>query len=285
MRLRTNGSALSSSEVWEKKPLLLRRHKKWYNDGWFSSEELDRILREHQLEFSVNIDITSYEDGERQTHNPSGRAYASNVWEFFKEGCSVRLLNPQTFSQPMWLLNSTLQEHFGCCVGANVYLTPADTQGFAPHYDDIEAFVLQIEGRKLWKLYHPRDVSQVLPRYSSPNFSQEEVGELMMEVVLEPGDLLYFPRGTIHQASTLPDSHSLHITVSTFQKNSWAGLLEKLVPAALETAVAEDAELRRGLPLDYLDYMGVVNSDTVSTPTLLSYSLSPQWKKKIKIRG
>lgn len=59
----------------------------------------------------------------------------------------------------------------------------------------------------------------------------------------------------------------------------------QLVPAALETAVAEDAELRRGLPLDYLDYMGVVNSDTVSTPTLLSYSLSPQWKKKIKIRG
>ena len=40
--------------------------------------------RQHELEFSTNIDITSYEDGERQTHNPLGRAYASNVWEFFK---------------------------------------------------------------------------------------------------------------------------------------------------------------------------------------------------------
>jgi bifunctional lysine-specific demethylase and histidyl-hydroxylase NO66 len=30
--------------------------------------------------------------------------------------------------------------------GANVYLTPPGQQGFAPHYDDIEAFLLQIEG-------------------------------------------------------------------------------------------------------------------------------------------
>ena len=35
------------------------------------------------------------------------------------------------------------------------YLTPAGSQGFAPHYDDIEAFVLQLEGRKEWKLYSP----------------------------------------------------------------------------------------------------------------------------------
>ena len=36
------------------------------------------------------------------------------------------------------------------------YLTPPGTQGFAPHYDDIEAFVIQLEGKKHWKLYNPR---------------------------------------------------------------------------------------------------------------------------------
>ena len=36
------------------------------------------------------------------------------------------------------------------------YLTPAGSQGFAPHYDDIDAFVLQLEGRKHWKVYSPR---------------------------------------------------------------------------------------------------------------------------------
>ena len=30
------------------------------------------------------------------------------------------------------------------------------------------------------------------------------------------------------QANTLPDSHSLHVTVSTYQKNTWGTLLEKV---------------------------------------------------------
>jgi lysine-specific demethylase/histidyl-hydroxylase NO66 len=29
-------------------------------------------------------------------------------------------------------------------VGANVYLTPPGTQGFAPHWDDVEVFMLQL---------------------------------------------------------------------------------------------------------------------------------------------
>ena len=47
------------------------------------------------------------------------------------------------------------------------YLTPAGSQGFAPHYDDIEAFVLQLEGKKHWRLYSPRNKEEVLPRFSS----------------------------------------------------------------------------------------------------------------------
>ncbi len=51
-------------------------------------------------------------------------------------------------------------------VGSCRYLTPAGTQGFAPHWDDIEAFVLQLEGSKRWKVYPPPDGNQ-LPRFSS----------------------------------------------------------------------------------------------------------------------
>lgn len=76
-----------------------------------------------------------------------------------------------------------MQEYFHCLVGANAYLTPPNSQGFAPHYDDIEAFVLQIEGRKKWKLYKPRHYADVLPRYSSENFNQSEIGKPVLSAV------------------------------------------------------------------------------------------------------
>ena len=34
------------SELWEKKPLLVKRHMPNYNDGWFSTVELDKVMRE-----------------------------------------------------------------------------------------------------------------------------------------------------------------------------------------------------------------------------------------------
>ncbi|XP_023662418.2 ribosomal oxygenase 1 [Paramormyrops kingsleyae] len=248
-------------EMWEKKPALIRRHNPEYYKGLFSTTEIDRILREDDVQFGVNLDVTSYTNGQRETHNPPGRALPFAVWDFYKRGCSLRILNPQSFSSTVWNVLSILQERFGSMAGANVYLTPPGTQGFAPHYDDIEAFVIQLEGKKHWRVYNPRSEDEVLPVLSSPNFSQSEIGKPILEVVLEAGDLLYFPRGFIHQGDCLPDDHSLHITISSYQKNSWGDLLHKLVPAALEMAMEEDVEFRKGLPLDYLTYMGVQNSD------------------------
>ncbi|XP_049445901.1 ribosomal oxygenase 1 [Epinephelus fuscoguttatus] len=248
-------------DVWEKKPILVQRKNPDYYKGLFSTAEFDRILRQEDVQFGVNLDVTSYTNGKRETHNPPGRALPYTVWDFYGSGCSLRMLNPQAFSSTVWSVLSILQEHFGSMAGANVYLTPPGTQGFAPHYDDIEAFVVQLEGKKHWRVYNPRTEDEVLAVFSSENFDQAVIGKPILEVVLEAGDLLYFPRGFIHQGDCLPDAHSLHITISSYQKNSWGDLLHKVVPAALEIAMEEDVEFRQGLPLDYLTYMGVQNSD------------------------
>ncbi|XP_022622450.1 ribosomal oxygenase 1 isoform X1 [Seriola dumerili] len=248
-------------ETWEKKPILVQRKNPDYYKGLFSTAEFDRILREEDVQYGVNLDVTSYTNGKRETHNPPGRALPFSVWDFYERGCSLRMLNPQAFSSTVWNMLSILQEQFGSMAGANIYLTPPGTQGFAPHYDDIEAFVVQLEGKKHWRVYNPRSDDEVLPVISSPNFDQADIGKPILEVVLEAGDLLYFPRGFIHQGDCLPDAHSLHITISSYQKNSWGDLLQKVVPAALEIAMEEDVEFRQGLPLDYLTYMGVQNSD------------------------
>lgn len=41
------------------------------------------VLQEN-IHFGVNLDITSYRDDKRETHNPDGRAYAPVVWDFYQ---------------------------------------------------------------------------------------------------------------------------------------------------------------------------------------------------------
>lgn len=246
---------------WEKAPLHIKRNKVNYYKLLMSTPIMDDLLRKYNILFTQNIDITSYSDGKRETHNPPGRALPSVVWDYYANGCSVRMLNPQTFIPKLHTLNASLQEYFGCFVGANSYLTPPDSQGFAPHYDDIEAFILQIEGKKRWRLYKPRNDEEYLPRYSSKNFDQSEIGKPILDVVVEAGDLLYFPRGTIHQGETVDGCHSLHITLSCYQKNSWGNFFEELIPEALKTSIESNSEFRQGLPLNYLNEIGCVHSN------------------------
>ena len=234
------------TDSWEQRPLHIKRRDPKYYKDLFSTKELDRILRDQHVIYGKNLDVTSYNEKEgRQTYNPGGRVFPAVLWDFYNNGCSVRMLNPQTFSETVWKGCATLQEFFQSMVGANVYLTPPGTQGFAPHYDDVEVFMLQLEGKKRWRLYEPRSSQEKLPRFSSGNFDQDEIGRPCMDVVLEAGDLIYMPRGTIHQGTCFPDKHSLHITISCHQLNSFGDLLEKIVPAALKTAIEEDVEFRQ----------------------------------------
>lgn len=101
-----------NSKIWEQRPLFLSRHKPQYNNGWFSTKQLDSILREvckflfiqwtfqwlacllqNSVEFTTNIDITSYQDGQRETHNPDGRAVPQVVWDFFQVSVSICWVN------------------------------------------------------------------------------------------------------------------------------------------------------------------------------------------------
>jgi len=64
--------------------------------------------------------------------------------------CYLRLTIAPRRYQASYELCSCLQEHFGFPVGCSAYLTPASAQGFPPHYDDVEVFVLQLQGSKRW---------------------------------------------------------------------------------------------------------------------------------------
>ena len=81
---------------------------------------------------------------------------------------------------------------------------------------------------------------------------------------LQVGDILYMPRGTIHQA-VAQESASTHLTISTYQGFSYGVLAQAVLQTALEgqeKPVCLPHTLRQGLPWGFLYQYGMQVSKT-----------------------
>lgn len=149
----------------------------------------------------------------------------------FQQGATI-ILQQLHFADAL-LANfcDALETVFSASAQTNVYLTPPNNQGFNTHYDDHDVFVMQISGRKHWKLYQ----KPIDNPYRGENFRPNmfEPGEVQYEFTLEAGDCVYIPRGLMHDAVSDNDTASLHITVGIVVKK-WADLmLEAMSEVAL----------------------------------------------------
>ncbi|CAN8063808.1 unnamed protein product [Agarophyton chilense] len=255
------------STYFEKKPLLLRNARCKF-DSLTSLDEVKHLVTSGKLQYGKHVDVTSYDaHGGRQTLNGQG-VCGEKAWKQLEQnGCSIRMLRPQEHVEAIYRVCAHLEAFVECMVGANVYVTPAQSQGFAPHFDDIDAFVCQVEGRKRWRVYKRReDGLDELPRKSSIDFEQQEVekGGRCVDTVLEQGDMLYMPRGYVHQAESC-ELRSVHVTLSMFQQWTWADLLLQSFRTAIEQHAVRDVRLRRSLPLRFTSYMGVCHSAAGAT--------------------
>ncbi len=231
-------------EYFERKPLLLQgRGADRYRDV-LSFEALDTVLTTRDLK---HPDVLAVDAAKQLTEQ-----------DFTFEGGFIDVLRiSQLYADGATLIFNQLERQWpalaGFCrdleaalstdVQANVYLTPKKSQGFRPHYDSHDVFVLQVEGRKHWLVY---DTPMVLP-LRRQDFDPEafKPGEVTQEFILEPGDMFYLPRGVMHDARAL-EGESLHITVG-IKPVTWADALVELVARA----ALNDPSLRRSLPPGY----------------------------------
>jgi bifunctional lysine-specific demethylase and histidyl-hydroxylase NO66 len=146
---------------------------------------------------------------------------------------------------PLVEFASQLSADLGHPVQINSYVTPPQNRGFAPHYDVHDVFVLQVEGRKRWRIHEPvvRDPLDNQPWEQHPEtVAARAQDEPLLDCVLEPGDALYLPRGTIHAAAALGET-SIHLTVGVHPVTRY-----QLVRQLLEIA-QDDPALRASLPM------------------------------------
>ncbi|XP_073769718.1 ribosomal oxygenase 2 isoform X3 [Danio rerio] len=233
---------------WERQPLVLHRSDAalaGYYGSLFPLSGLRRLCA-RGLQYGTDINTCRCVRGQKRLLNRAGAVdFCLLERDFLEKKATIQFHQPQRFQDELWRIQERLECFFGCLVGSNVYITPAGAQGLPPHYDDVEVLILQLEGQKHWRLYEP-----TVPLAREYSLEPEgRIGAPTHDFILQAGDLLYFPRGTIHQADTPAGAgHSTHLTLSTYQNMSWGDLLLDLMPGCVFDRMKTDCELRTGLP-------------------------------------
>ncbi|XP_029375290.1 ribosomal oxygenase 2 isoform X2 [Echeneis naucrates] len=235
-------------EYWEKKPLHLQRFDcsmASYYQSLFQLSDLPNLCSQ-ALRFYRDINIVCCSNGQKKVLNKEGKVKSSVLNKYLVQNkATIQVHQPQRFKDELWRIQEKLECFFGALVGSNVYITPQESQGLPVHYDDVEVFILQLEGQKQWHLYSP--TVPLAAEYSVE--AVDRLGSPTHDLLLKAGDLLYFPRGTIHQASTPAGvNHSTHLTLSTYQRMSWGDLLLDAFPGFLYDRSRTDISLREGIP-------------------------------------
>jgi ribosomal protein L16 Arg81 hydroxylase len=225
------------SKYWLTRHLFCRGRADRFS-GLLSWPALNAILEHHWREtfrFRLalqgrDLDAASYAD--LGGHTP--RIRAKDLIDHLRRGATLSFDAIDEVHEPLTRLAESFETFFRGGTKINIYAGWRALHGLDLHRDNQEIFILQLEGRKRWLLYGV-SVDGVdcgdLSRTSDPPSGAE------FDQVLQPGDLLYIPRGCYHIAVPMNEP-ALHLTLGVKNPRG-SDLLHWLVDRARTTSVAE----------------------------------------------
>jgi len=240
-------------EVWGSRPLVRRAAAGAGFHDLLSPADVDELLGSRALRLPF---FTLVQDGAaipttRYTRSVNaGNRRISDLPDSAKvaalhgSGATVVLQALHRVHPPLGEFCRGLAEQLGHQTQVNAYITPPGAQGFAAHHDTHDVLVLQVDGTKRWTIREPL---VVLPLPAQPSSALDPAAAaaspVHAEVELRAGDVLYLPRGWLHEAATT-DERSVHLTVGLLH-TTWHDVLADAVDTLAVTALP----LRAALPL------------------------------------
>jgi ribosomal protein L16 Arg81 hydroxylase len=236
------------SQYYGKRPLHIRRAGsagenplpwKRFNEALaitpYWNEETLKVFYKNRLALKENYcDLSTASEGGKSAADPQ------KVKALLGLGASLVANHIHRVCPEVDRLCHMLQRTFAATVGANVYCSFKHVQAFNTHFDLHDVFAFQAEGEKTWRIYETRadnPVSPLPPGDEVERWLIESRGKVLFEARMQPGDILYLPRGQYHDAITGDDA-SLHVTY--WVKPATGLALFKI----LETAAMGDRDFR-----------------------------------------
>jgi cupin superfamily protein len=219
----------------------------WFGFDW---AQLDRIITESGIELKIG----AVRDG---VHVESVLRGCTSIAPLLQSGLTVcargeDLGKHSPFQQLAARLVTELET---IAVDFSCYLSPHDG-GFGMHFDHHPVFIVQLEGEKRWR-YGARPAvpwaTTGLPNRDATTLAmylgvcpwadgaRVEPRDLE-EATLVPGDVLFLPAGTWHQARAV--GYSLAVTMRW-----WPHRIYEVLEQVLRDAMPAAAELRRYMPV------------------------------------
>lgn len=186
-------------------------------------DQLNAILAQHRLDFprlrlardGKSLPASSYLKHTRNARQGTviPRLLSGELTKQLRQGATLVLDAVDELFRPLRELAESLEYFFHEHVQINAYAGWQTARGFDLHFDDHDVFILQVAGRKRWKVY---GMTEAYPLAQDRNSIKPTADPLWAET-LQDGDLLYIPRGWWHLAEPLAEP-TLHLTVGVHNR-------------------------------------------------------------------
>ncbi|MBI1273024.1 MAG: hypothetical protein GC131_02930 [Alphaproteobacteria bacterium] len=138
---------------------------------------------------------------------------AEQLLGWLRRGASLVANDIGNLSAPLQQISAILEETAGGKAQANLYCSWQAHKGFGTHFDTHDVYALHVAGTKRWKVYQcaiPDPVAHPAFKGLPPEFHEKNHGPVSLDVLLEPGDILYIPRGWYHDALATSEA-TIHV--------------------------------------------------------------------------
>jgi ribosomal protein L16 Arg81 hydroxylase len=115
----------------------------------------------------------------------------------FADGYTIVLDGVERYVRAVGTVARSIEVELNFPIQVNTYITPPGETGLAPHYDDHDVLILQVQGSKIWHLYlgadrPPREIQRETEKAVAVDGLPPPT-----DLRVEAGDMLYVPRGRV----------------------------------------------------------------------------------------